>query len=837
MAELPGTQETEAPVSFTDSRSGKRIFMPPGLPPESYSSIIQKMRIADDSARRSAVEEEVKISNVERQLGAPLERTNTGARTEFEDASLRFDMARSNQVSEKLRKFQDSYPDMEVKTFEEGGDTKIAVRQRGKDNFTLLDSSDMVTLSDITELGGVILTPEILTNVLATIATRGMGLLPRMFGQAVGGFTGRGLDIGIEQIRGYNDDPLKELFQEGTISAVAGAGGEMLFAPLRRGGRALVGGGFLELTPEELAASKTAHEAGIRGLTPGQINPLARRMESQAAATSKAVQEQRIGQRQDVLEDITRLRDEFGDMKSLGHEELNALAQRMEANIYALVSDKNITLEQGGRALKKGREEFVRVWKGFVGERYDSALEAGENASFDLRPIQKIAQEIKEGVLSKAAPIKGEAGRFEAAEPEQLRKLSGELAEKIDQILRLSPDVEAFHKNSAFEQIKELRTAFFDLKNATVQGQEDINNRYAGKLWTGLTEVMNAPQGGDANFTLLLRSANLANTRFERLLEVQDLKRIALETRPDHLVASVASPGNGFVLRTLERIMPDEKFATFRDSFKTSLLSQPEKIADTLDAWRPDRLGVRVLLSPQEETMFRKIGNEMKKLNEGPIRQLLESDVKAGEISRRLVMESDAETIGKLISASGGKESREGRSLAAGLVQNILDHATEIERGREVINPEKLITVISGMEKKGVLDAILTPEQQALLKSRQYLMSFMETRADPGASIQAAEIASDLAAGVTIPVRPIEGSKKLARGIIHTMRNAFIGRLFTTESGRAFFTGMGKIAAGETQPDFTTLRAVSALSTQAITRLERITARPSPEESDKNDIR
>lgn len=837
MAELPveqtidqGQPQEQPQTVFKDSATGKRIFMPPGLPPEQYMSILQKMRIADEGSRRAGVEKELKTSEAEKQLGAPLERTDTGALKEFEDSSLRFDLARSNQLSEKLRKIRDTYPDLEVKTFDEGGETKIAMRHSGQEGFTLLDSSDLVTLSDITELGGGMLTPEILTSVLATIQTRGMGLVARLVGQAIGGFLGRGLDIGIEQARGYNDDPLKELFTEGSISAFAGAGGEALFAPVRRGVRAVTGGGFLNLTPEEIAAAETAKEAGVRGLTPGQVSPLARRMEQQAAATSKAVQEQRLGQMQDALTDITRIRDEFGDVSALGHDELENLAQRIETDIYALVSNKAVTLERGGRALQEGRKEFVRVWKQHIGDKYNAALEAGENVSFDLRPVQALAQEIKDGILAKAAPIKGETGRFESGTPEQLRVLNQELVEKLDQIIRLNPDMEAFRGNSAFEQIKELRTTFFDMKNAVVQGQEDINNRYAGQIWSSLTDTMNNPKGGDQDFVRLLRSANLSNARFERLLEVQDIKRIALETRPDHLVRSLAQPGNGFALRTLERIIPDEKFTQFRDAFKTALLREPEKIGSVLNNWRPDRVGLRTLLSPNEEHLFRKIGLEMQRLESGPVRDLLEADVRSSDITRRLVTEADVGTIEKIISTAGGKSSKEGRSLAAGLIQSILDQSTEVVRGREVLSANKFISTVGKLEKTGTLQAVLSKEQQDLLKKRTYLASFLETAADPGASIQAAEIGADIAAGLTIPIHPIEGTKRLARGVTASLRNALIGHLFTTDSGRAFFTGMGRLHAGEIQPDMTTLRALSVLSAQAMTRLERTTARPPKQE-------
>ena len=91
------------------------------------------------------------------------------------------------------------------------------------------------------------------------------------------------------------------------------------------------------------------------------------------------------------------------------------------------------------------------------------------------------------------------------------------------------------------------------------------------------------------------------------------------------------------------------------------------------------------------------------------------------------------------------------------------------------------------------------------------MFSFLETTADPGASIQAAEIGADIASIVTTPVRPVQGPLRFFRGVTAAVRNAIIGRLFTNPRSRQLILG-----AGQRPLDFTALRAAAVITSEMV---------------------
>lgn len=821
---------------------GQKIRIPGNISKEKSALILKKYSMNQfNKEQNTAVEtlgpgmvKEQNIALAEEQLGGKLARTPGQSLKEFEDAGLRFDLARSNLVTEKLTKLKDSLPTADIRSFDYEGEQVIAIKQKGETEYTLLDSSDVTTFSDIAEVGGMAITPEILTSILAAVKTRGASLLLRAGSQAAGGFIGRSLDIGIESARGVNEDPINELLTEAPVSAGFGGVAEVGLAPFRKGIRGVTGSGAIELTPEELLAQQTAREAGF-SLTPGQLHPFIQSLERQSAAFSKPVQSKLRGQLKQFRENLVKIQKDFGDVDTLGPEELIQLTQKIETEVFSLVANRAITLDKGGVALQEGRKAYVKFAKGIIKKRYDAAIEAGDGATFDLSNVQAKAREILEGVKARTIekkeiidPLTNETSIVTSEGETQLRKLNEEVTVKLDEILKLDPNVQAFEGSTAFEQVKELRTALFDLKNATILGKEDINNRFAGQLWSELSTVMDNPKGGSDEFVRLLRKANKGNAIFEQRLDVVDLKRIAMETKPVDLVGMVAKPNNGKVLRMLMRIMPDEKYTAFRDSWKTSLLAKPENIGKVLDNWRTDRVGLKALLSPDEEILFRKIGREMDKLKSGPAKKVIDEDVARGQVTTELINNSTSGSLTKLITAAGGKNSPEGKSLGAGLVKTILDEATVLVKGQEVIDPNKVIQLIKKHEQSGVLDAVLSDGQIKLLKDQQALASFIESSSDVGVSLQKAEAAANVGQAVLIPLVGGEAAKATLRGLLTISKNAIIGRLLMSKPGQLFFAGLGDLAKGKAQPDLTTLRALASWSAQFTSRLEHASTQEFP---------
>ncbi len=794
-------------------------------PPHRFEIIrrMEEIRAPVELAKSLEAERrEMRIGSAEEQLGAPLRRTPEGALAEFEAPAARFDIARNLDVPGKVAKLKSKFPELTVRTIDDPlGGQLIALSDPSSDKYVLLDSPELVTLSDAAEVGGMVLNLETLFTVGGAIATRGAGFLRRLAGQAVGGITGRTADIAVEKARGFDDQSATEMAGDAALSGLLAATGELLFAPFRRLGRGITRGGFVELTPEEQAAQRTAREMGIEGgLTVGQVTPVIGKMEQQAAQTSKVVQQRHLAQLRASLDDLKRARARFGDFVGLNDAELDTAIRQYEANILKMANVGPVDPAVGGKALQQGRKEYVRAAKAHISRKYDRAIAASEGASLDISEAIDIGRSARKGVRMKLAaqPDPRQPAGFAItrqvvgkAPPKGARVAidpKGELANLVRQLERLDPNVTMFEDVTAFEQVKTLRTQFFDLKNAALPGQERLDNRIAGEIWSALSEAMDSPVGGSDQFVALHRAAALANRRKEMILDVADLRRIAQtsDLDADALVRRVARPYNGSTLKLLSRIMPRKQFEAVKQSFKADLYSRPETITARLDEFRGDPRALRILLTTDEEAAMRLAGNQYRRFQSAPFKRAL-SEL-SGEQQRavRIVREADDEAIGSWVKRHGGKNSRQGRALRAGVIQMLVDEATEVKRGVEVINLQRGIRLITQLDTSGKLRAVFNADEIAFLKDRRAVLSFLRTTADPGASIRAQELVSQTAEIVTLPVRPEAALSRFFSGVTGLARNAIVGRFFLNPTVREFLVGTGR-----KQLDFTTMRAVAAV--------------------------
>lgn len=826
--ELPdGVTPEQVMGAFNAMRAGATPVPPSPL--RRMGERLEAGRITTREARAQAIEETT---------GAPLARSEGGELEELRDFGARFDIVgRSNLLSERLAKLSTDYPELETVVVDDpGGGQIVAIRSAGQEEFVLLDNDQFFTFADAADIAGSLLSVETLATIAATIASRGANLLPRIGAQVGGGALGRAGDIGIESARGFEHDPLDALLLDAGMAGAAAGLGELAVAPLRRGARALVGQGAIEMTPAQQAATQTAREAGIP-TTPGMVQPLARRMEQQAAATSPRVQNFRIRQTAEALRDLRSLRDDpiaariaSGNLEGVTDAELVSVVNRVQQNMHALITGATATPEQAGRALREGRTAFVQAWRGLLKRRYDRALAAGADAEFDLSPAITRASEIRAGIRGRGRESKEivDTGLLDAGGRPivrettkvpgiQLQKIDGELREIVNEILALDPRVQAFEGNTAFEQLKTLRTRLFDLKNATVDGKETNVNRLAGQLWDSLTQVMQNPAGGDARFRVLLQAANNANIRFERILEMADIARIARsDVDPGTLAPTLAQPGKAFTLRTLRRVLPEDKWERFVAGWRSDMLSKPEQIVARLDQWRGDPRGLRQLIGEAEENQLRIIGEQAQRFERGPIKRVLREQTRSADRIRTLVETGDAAELEQAIAAAGGRNSRFGRLMRAGMVQYVLDTAQVTRGAQEVLDPGLAIKAIERLRKNGLLEAVMTPDEARRLLDRRNLFSLLPARADPGASIMAAELASATAEVVTAPVHGRGAIVSFLRGITGVARNALVGRFFISDWGNRLMLGMGS-----RQVDMTTLRAAGAVGFQLLADLER----------------
>ncbi len=768
--------------------------------------------------------EQEQVITAENQLGSKLARDPaSGVPAELDAPGLRFDLARSDNIDEKINKIKAKFPLAEiVKLDEEALGSTVAIKLPGDEQFRLLDSNKLATFSDITDAAGFILNAETALTILSVLATRGAGLLFRSATTGTAAALGAAVDESIESLRGFQEDPIEDIFTFRVAPAfVAGGVGEVIATPARAGINLATRRGAFSLVDEERAAIKEFEEAGVRGPSVGAVVPAFKGAEGQAVATSKKAQDFARGQTKDALENMKRIRDDIAKREDISDEEIDVLVQQVTQDYKKIITSSiDVPRETSGRALKAGRKEFKRVFKLHIGKKYDRAFEEGTKASFDLTATQEIARDTRRGVLGKGVDkevptgIIGTNGKpltqieFDKI---QLRKLSPELKDIARKIEALDPNVKAFDDVTAIEQVKEIRSQLFDLKNATIDGKETINNRFAGKLWSSLTEVMDNPIGGSDNFRLLLRAANNSNKHFERMLEVGDMVKIAQETEPGALV-DLIRPGKPFTIKLMKRVFNEKDFETFRRGYMTKLMSEPHKIVSTLDSFASDKAALDVMLTKAEQSSLREFGNNVARL-ESSIKAIRKSKSGISNRTKEIIDAGDIDTLNLLVKKAGGKVSDFGKKLRRGVISHILDQSEQLKKSIRGVNPQAAITVIERLDKSGVLDAIMLPAEKEALKNKQLMFSLFTQAPDAGASIQAAELGA-AAASIVDPVQLATNTggvlKKFFGAIGGFTRNYIVGSILMNPTARKIILG-----AGSRPIDLTTIRILTNITAEA----------------------
>jgi len=761
---------------------------------------------------RDISEEERQIGVAERQIGSPLARDPaSGVPAEVNEPGLRFDLARSDNVDEQINKIKDKFPLAEVVKLDEPAmGNAVAIKLPGEDKFRLLDSNKLATFSDVADVAGFFLNAESAATILSVLATKNFSLLTRMFTTGGSAGIGAAADQTIEAARGFQEDPIEDIFTFNIAPAtLAGAGGEVLASPARAGVNIATRRGAFRLTDEERLAIREFEDSGVRGPSVGAVAPAFRGAEGQAVATSKNAQDFARGQTKDALQMFKRIREKISSTEDISDSEIERLVGIVTDNYKRLILgtvDGDISRETAGRAIIEGRKEFKRIWKDHVSRKYNRAFDAGEGASFDISETQKLADEIIQGVKGK-----GRDGKTV-----QLRDLSKELQSVIKKISDLDSSITDFEGKSGFEQIKELRTQLFDLKNATIDGKETVNNRFAGQLWDSLTRAMDSPVGGSENFNLLIRAANNSNKRMERMLEVADIVRISRETEPASLV-DLVRPGKSFTTRLLKRVLPEKEFETFRRGFITKLISKPKQLIQTLDDFADDPQTLNVMLTKEEQAPLREFGRSVGRLEEN-IEAIGRSKLGISSRTKELINSGDVDTLLELIRASGGKNSVNGKKLRRGVISFILDRSEQLSKGVRGVNPKAATNVIEKLDKDGVLDAVMLPEEKAALKNKQLMLSLFTESPDAGASIQAAELGAQ-AAQIVNPEQLITNTGGVVKRFIGALgaftRNFFVGTILMNPTARRIILG-----AGSRPVDLTTIRLLTSLTAEAATNAD-----------------
>ena len=740
------------------------------------------------------------------QLGAPFD-----FQKGISDFGTRFDAARSTNPEEVRLKLTDKYPDADVRMLSGFGDSPVPVmRRQGEPAFYGVDEPG-ASMGDVADVAGAITTPDTLAGIVAAIMSRGASLPIRAAIQGAAGFAGDLANSGIEEARGFQTDPLGDLLQQAGLAGLFGAAGEGLGSKI-----GTPKGGIL--TPGEgvINAEQAATNLDLPPITMGQSHPLSKRKENQAAMTSGKLRDVYVDQEKgmgDVLK-----RNAEGSGQDIDDAQLEDILRSQLDDLRSGMNTTNVSTRKGGKGIQTGVGEFKDTSRKWVGRKYDKALSDAEGAAFNIEDAQGLGREYSAGVQSKGRDVTDivETGILDEAGEPILKDVTtegkgvnvtsnpeGRFSAALKRLNDIDPNIEDFKGKQSAEILKSLRTEFGDLGQYGPSNLlPDTQQSQARKIYKKLSDALDEPTGGSEGFKQSWKSAQKAYKFRRGVLDRSDIKTLAKADNAYETGKKFAQPGQFENLRVLKRTIGKDKWDNYKESYKTSLLNDPNPVSK-LKAWDKDPDGLNLLLTPAEKREFKSFAYAAERINKGPVKAVLANQTDTSKRVFDLLKSGDNKTLVKMVTDTGGPTSKTGRNFRASVSQAILDESSVIKDGIKRPDPKKLIASISNYIDGGKLKGVLLPADIKALDDLRTYASIIGRKGDVGAGMQGGEITAQLF-DIFNPVRSM-------KGLSSVLNNAMYARILTSPKASKLVFGSGKRGAPKTTVRAAAITVSSAL--------------------------
>lgn len=683
------------------------------------------VQAAQDIAREREERSQRKLDEMTSVLGG-----NYDPYATFDEGFLtQFDIARSETLVDKQRKFKLAFPDGDMKAVPTA-DGKILVARLNRDAL-------------YQELP---LSPEILATVFSEPMVGGVvGSFFGPVGTIAGVTAGEYGQTKVEQERGFgtNEPGFLESLQRGGI---AGA----IDAATRGVTRMIYGPRLTSYAREAMHKSIIAsRELGLEPLAVGQLSgPFGRGVFRQVGATSSRVEEKVTAEEKSLLDSFRKIATD--EMPATA--DLDKVIQAQQNELRGLINFPVLSRVDSGEALQLGIETYKNASRLRVGQLYDEAIALSDDVVFNLRPAKEIAGDIARGVL----------GRSETGDVVNLASVpGGELKAVVDDILALEQNVAKVSAQggewTAFEQIKTLRTRLFDLK----QSDDGAVRRAAGRLWESMTEVMDNPVSGNPDFVAAYQKAGAANWMREDTLEKSFVAQALKSDTPEALARKYMNPNNATALATIKDILikdAPQQWEQFRSGFMADLMNAPtanQAITRLRNFESVDPDGLAVLMSPSERRSMAEYLTTKAQFEASPARKIIQQQLTEGERAVTIAKEGTAGELADAIAKSGGIESSFAKTARAGVYKDILDQAKIVnEQGIEVLDSGKLVQAINDWRKGDKLAALFRPADWRRIELFQKYSAVTSETADIGGAMMAGGLRQEF---ISAPMQTLWG--------------------------------------------------------------------------------
>jgi len=650
--------------------------------------------------------------------------------------------------------------------------------------------------------------PEIATSVAGGPAGAvGKVSLLKMMGEigflkraGAGVFAGELAQAETENFLGFGGNEetrqvLEKAFGKGALTIAGGWTLDVAGRPIIDAAR---GAGFFSLRRGVDEAIKAADRLGIKQFPVNLVakNPFLRRVGSQAMALTSRMTDWITDMEVSNAAALSKYRD---TLTAGAFPSRNVLAASLRKEEQALTSNfqklsgrnAETDLTKQGQLTIKAVDDYDRAAKGDINIAYAKARQKG-SPEFELN-----APTVDQGRgLRDDMAIVAEDARSVGSEATQIGRLAetiGKIEDGVpDKILDL-PSGEQYVL-SGVDQLRRLRSIAFDLKNPAPGELPDQGNRLAAKVFRSLTDVLDNPKNADKGFVQAWGDASkMARKRFENMEQVVIINA-AKSKEPTALAAQLSdlsNPANADAWKTLRRVLPRAKFNQIQDGLATQLLRDPYTITEKLLSATPEVL--RQAFDPKMLRSAELAGQGFDSLARVGIREAVQKQSELSFIARTLVERGDTQaidTLAQIVNRNGGHTGALGKTLRAGVVDDLVKNSMVIEEGLERVDFVKLQGMVDNLINSGG-DKLLTKRDLSLIKDVASVQDVLRISSDAGTSLQAASAAAALRGSIT------GGFDAALKGAMTFIESIGVGRMLTESQImgipiKKFLIGTGK---------------------------------------------
>lgn len=772
---------------------------------------------------------ELTRSRIEQQVGGPLREEGGG----ITSIRQRFRLQGGGRRGEEdiMRSIQEYIPGSEVHSIRlEDGSDRILFRRPDRDDFEFINPAGF-DRGDLGAAASYLFNFENLVATAASVITRGFSFPVRLALVGAGAGSGRGADIALDRALGDRPAPIEDTLGDVALSVIFGAAGEGAGTGLSRGVNFLRGEGLVRLPEGKLSAIRAGRELDLDPLTSGQLHPLAQRMEAQTLATTAVPSEAYASQQAAARRGLVSYRDTLtGESVSpvLTDAELERLVYQRTLALREAIDNPQVALREGRRALQRGRQAFEESSAAWIDRKYIKALEAaGDDVTFNFRQgLEGTVESLLQGtrVPTRFAMEEGTEETVRAS-----KTLSPRLRDLIGRMLQSSPDPDGavawnapdtLRGRVGYEALREWRTELDSIRRGNWQAADPFKRRemrQAQQLYEAVTDVLaNADGPGRivletptrvppasiasrddlltsqfeesaviqaSDFSRLWRAANTSNAWRERVINMDHIQKLGTEANPVVLSAQFSHAGEYESLRVLKRVMPEEHWKAFTDSFESRLLSRPEQIGRIFDDYAIDPDTLNLLIPRGRQLEFRALGRAAEQLQASEA--IWARQTNEGQRLLDMIDSGNSREVVELINMSGGPESPTGKLFRAGIIENILNKTTETSpiTNELIVRPRDTANLINQYLSSGQLSQILTEADRLTLGRYAAYLQSVGVTSDVGGVISGSELAGQ-AFDLLNPARA-------TKGILKQAKNAFLARAFTNPQVNQLIFGRG----------------------------------------------